>query len=487
MTVDIGEEKYWDWIPENWKAIRCAALVGPGLAFEAAVAIRKFDGRPWSIWDSIVRGAFAASEFVGCVLSEDDIAEIVPDTDQECQKVNFGGQLIAHIDAGLGAAAIQPYGGIQGALEIVDQGYTPSGNAFCKYKSPSDGEFTETAIKLDVYEKFEVRWYIRPVPGDTCAGLPLPPLPVPDTPPPYEIKGDNNDSVGLPEGGSEPCGKGYYEIRQIDAALDARGILWTKYRIYGVRYENPRCSAPSVPSSKRCYWESSGGVIWVDCNEVGLPFQGYVDRPNCNPGLSAVTYSVSAGCTWNEAEGKYDTVYEAPIEGTDNGVLGLAWRLDAIAYLLEKVNLIPYGICATKKPELEGKWVTSQWISDESSPDSPLRLRKRIRWRSKSGRTDSELAEYFRDFAWDAGPICVGHKGAWWGTPQVWAASVDEGKRVITEIAREAGLDPDVDGEWWHSVARNPRFGMTGKMRLRRIDGLPWISSRDGSNMLPMG
>ena len=488
LVIDIGEEDYWVWIQNNWKTIRCAEMTGPALAFEAARAIRRFDGTPQAIWPSVVSGLLTGAEFVGCILSEDDIAEIFPETDVECQAVRYGGQLIARIDGGLGAVALQPFGGMQGAKEILNAGYTPGGNAFCKYKSPNEGEFTETVIRQEVYEKFDVRWYIRPAPGDGCIESPLIPLPDPDPPPPFEFQeptdGDclNDDAEAIPSYGK------VYEIRLVDSALDARGILWNKYRIYVARYVNPECRGrPSVDFRYQCYWESSMGVIWVDCDQVGLPFQGYVERPNCNPGLSAVTYKVSAGCTWNEEEGRYDTVYEAPVDGTDNGVLGLAWRLDALAWLLEKVNLIPYGICGTQEPEEEGDWVTAQWISDESSPDSTLRLRKRTRWRSKSGRTDSELAEYFRDFEWDAGPVCVRHTGAWWGNPQVWASTVDEGKRVITEIAREAGLDPDVDGQWKASVARNPRFGMTGKMRLRRIEGIPWISSRDGSDMLPMG
>ena len=487
MSVDIGEEQYWEWIPKNWKAIRCAALVGPGLAFEAALAIRKFDGRPWSIWDSIVRGAFSASEFVGCLLTEDDIAAIFPENDQECQKVNFGGQLIARIDAGLGAAALQPYGGIQGALEIIDQGSTPGGNSWCKYKSPGGGVFTETAIRQSAYEQFNVRWYIRPVPGDTCAGLPLPPLPVPPDPPPFVIEGEGQGSTIDPDGEIVSCGKATYEVRQIDAALDARGILWTKYRIYGIRYENPLCrNPPSVSSNKRCYWESSEGVIWVNCDELGLPFQGYVDRPNCNPGLSEVRYSVSAGCTWNEEEQKYDTVYHADVNGTDNGILGLAWRLDAIAWLLEKVNLIPYGICGNDtKPELEGDWRTISFISDETSPEGKSRLRKRFRYRSTSSIDLNGLVDHWKDFTWKAGPVCVRHSGASWGDPQVWASTADEGKRVIRHAGREAGLDPDQVGKWGVSGSRNPRYGMPGTMRVNTKGGYYWITDRLESDNRP--
>ena len=169
---------------------------------------------------------------------------------------------------------------------------------------------------------------------------------------------------------------------------------------------------------------------------------------------------------------------------------------EILTAILERVNDIPEFLqqhlawktptCGNEKPVLEGDWVTINWISEEASSDSPLRLRKRTRYRSKSGRDSEQLQQYFRTFEWDAGPVCVIHADAWWGTPQVWAASVDEGKRVIRHIAGEAGIDPDQIGRWIVSGSRNPRQGMYGRMMVRAIEGFPWVSSRPNSNMLPM-
>ena len=481
FLIDIGEDYYWDWIQDNWKTIRCAELVGPGLAFEAALAVRRFDGKPWSIWRHVLTGLVSASEFVGCMLSEDDVAAVIPDSEEQCQAVRFGGQLTARIDAGLGAVAHQPFGDMQGAKQILDAGYTSAGNAYCKYKSPNEGEFTETVIRQEVYEKFDVRWYIKPAPGDSCVDAPLPPLVIPDPPPPWTIHQDSGDSYGEHE-----CGKRYYEVRPIDAALDARGLLWVKHRIYGVGYENPECtSRPSVYPQWQCYWESSAGVIWVNCDEVGLPFQQFVERPNCNPGLSAVTYKVSAGCTWNEEEGRYETVYEAPVMGTDNGVLGLAWRLDALAWLLEKVNLIPYGICGTEKPELAAHWRSLTFESEDLTPNGKRRAVKRFRYRgAQPGQLDA-LARHWKDFEWTTGPVIVQHKGSPVGTPQVWASSEEEGKRVIRHAFREAGFDADQIGEWGVSGCDNGRYGVSLRVRLKCVDGAWSATSRPSPSGYP--
>ena len=162
-------------------------------------------------------------------------------------------------------------------------------------------------------------------------------------------------------------------------------------------------------------------------------------------------------------------------------------RIDAIAQLLQPLKTWKQPICEEKRPEQKGSWVTAQWESEEPSSESNLRLRKLTRYRSLSGRSDEELADYFCGFTWDAGPVCVIHKDAWWGVPQVWASNAAEGKRVIRFLAGEAGFDPDTEGKWLITGSKNPRFGRTGKMVLRLKAGYPWVSSRDGSNFTPMG
>ena len=134
------------------------------------------------------------------------------------------------------------------------------------------------------------------------------------------------------------------------------------------------------------------------------------------------------------------------------------------------------------KPTLEGQWVTTRWLSDEKMAHSGVRLRKLFRYRTKSALTLGQLSRYWAGFSWKAGDVCVFHKGAWWGTPQVWAQDEDEGKRVLRFAATEAGLDPDQIGEWGISSSRSPRYGMSGTMRIHLKDGFPWGSARDGAS-----
>ena len=141
--------------------------------------------------------------------------------------------------------------------------------------------------------------------------------------------------------------------------------------------------------------------------------------------------------------------------------------------------------CAPKKPPLEGTWISTRWISASDSPAGERPLRKLLRYRSKSTRTAAELRSHWSGFSWEAGPWCVIHKGAWWGTPQVWASSEDEGKRVLRFAAAEAGLDPDVDGEWIVTSSANPRYGQPGTMRLENPAGEYWVTRRDGPDGLP--
>ena len=142
-------------------------------------------------------------------------------------------------------------------------------------------------------------------------------------------------------------------------------------------------------------------------------------------------------------------------------------------------------ICGNVKPTLEGTWISTHWRSDADSPNSNRPLRKLFRYRSKSTRTTNELQDYWRDFTWRSGPFCVIHKGAWWGTPQIWAESANEGKRVIRHAASEAGIDPDQIGEWAVSSSGSPRYGMSREMRLDTSPGERWVTRREGPSGFP--
>ncbi len=160
-------------------------------------------------------------------------------------------------------------------------------------------------------------------------------------------------------------------------------------------------------------------------------------------------------------------------------------RLDAIVELLQAAKNFKQPICSDK-PELLGNWVTVRFESIENSPQGTRPLRKLFRYRSQSALDLGQIAAYWENFTWNAGPVCVQHKNAWWGTPQCWAANADEGKRVIRFAGLEAGIDPDVLGEWVISGSVDPRFGMPGTMQVAKVEGLEWITSRQGPSGLPL-
>ena len=155
-------------------------------------------------------------------------------------------------------------------------------------------------------------------------------------------------------------------------------------------------------------------------------------------------------------------------------------RLDALTILLQYHLSLKTPICEPTKPVLEGTWISTRWESDSNSPASNRPLRKLFRYRSKSTRNEDQLREYWAAFTWQAGPVCVRHTGAWWGDPQVWAATAEEGKRVLRAAGAEAGIDPDQTGQWIISSSDSPRYGMSGTMRLEEANGLRWVTRRDG-------
>ena len=178
-------------------------------------------------------------------------------------------------------------------------------------------------------------------------------------------------------------------------------------------------------------------------------------------------------------EGEEQPIRTTPIAG---GVFAntVISRLDAMQDLIQFNLDFKTPICTPERPALEGQWVTTQWESDEKMVDSGRRLRKLFRYRTKSTRDLGQLSAYWESFTWTSGPVVVRHTGAWWGDPQVWASTEEEGRRVIRFAAAEAGIDPDKTGEWGVGSSRSPRYGMPGTMRVKQFEGFPWVAKRDG-------
>ena len=160
-------------------------------------------------------------------------------------------------------------------------------------------------------------------------------------------------------------------------------------------------------------------------------------------------------------------------------------RVDVLAEMLQTHLGYRTPTCASQRPQLEGDWRTISFISDETSPYGKSRLRKRFRYRSLSGLGLGEVIDHWADFTWEAGPVIVQHTGASWGSPKVWAASIDEGKRVIRHAAGESGIDPDQVGQWSVSGSSSTRVGVSGTMRVNQKGGFYWITARDGSENRP--
>ena len=160
-------------------------------------------------------------------------------------------------------------------------------------------------------------------------------------------------------------------------------------------------------------------------------------------------------------------------------------RVDNLALMLQQHIDWKHLVCM-EPTDKSGDLRTISFISDETSPFGKSRLRKRFRYRSKSGVGSDAIVTWWKDFTFAAGPVCVQHYGSSLGAPQVWAASIDEGKRVIRHAATEAGVDPDQVGEWRVSGSNDPRFGVQGTMRVNTKGGYYWISERLGSNNRPL-
>ena len=161
-------------------------------------------------------------------------------------------------------------------------------------------------------------------------------------------------------------------------------------------------------------------------------------------------------------------------------------RLDAIVELLQASKNFKQPVCPDERPTLEGNWRTISFRSTQSSPYGKSCIRKRFRYRSLSGIGLGELVDYWKDFTWTTGPVCVTHKGYSWGTPQVWAVTADEGKRVIQHAAGEAGFDANQVGQWGISHSSSSRYGVSLPVKVDTTGGYYWITDRDNSNGRPI-
>ena len=199
--------------------------------------------------------------------------------------------------------------------------------------------------------------------------------------------------------------------------------------------------------------------------------------------LAGITYLLNSICEVN-AQGDPETKTVERTIPSSIPLVAIAQRIDALVPLLQGQKDFKQPVCPPVKPD--GEFRTIGFISEEVSPNGKSRLRKRLRYRSVSGFGLPELVDHWKNFRFDAGPVIVKHRGASWGTITVWAASADEGKRVIRHAAAEAAIDADSTGRWEIGGSSSTRLGMSGTMTINTTGGFYWITCRDGSDNRPL-
>ena len=384
----------------------------------------------------------------------------------------------------LRGGAAQYLGPVKKLISSVRSGTYPNGSPKC----------TTTWINCDGVQESDDEaiadtWPIttRVAEGGVCKGDPSPdpgpglpdPVPVPD-----------------PDGG--PC---TFNTQLIDSYINAAGGMSILYETCAT---GPGCSGCS-----RFWYHGPGNtqpappepIPGPDGEPLPLPNPegGGGDCPDpcepcrfepCTPPEAEIT---QRQFTFNSACGENEDGSNAQVKYTLQGAIDLKGCFDALAaqngtimQMLQQHLLWKTPTCPEETPELEGDFRTISFRSDETSPYGKSRLRKRLRYRSRSGIGLGELVDYWKDFTFTGGPIRVRHVGSSWGTVEVWAASEAEGKRVILHAAGEAGIDPNQVGRWSTRRSDSSRLGVSLPMRVDTTGGYYWITNRDGSDNRPI-
>ena len=229
-----------------------------------------------------------------------------------------------------------------------------------------------------------------------------------------------------------------------------------------------------------------GEPWWAEAIRRALPeLAGEILRKLLEQRFGADVYRVVSVCE-KDADG--DPVSEArewviPQLPTLSAVVN---RLDGIAYLLQGLKDFKQPICDQERPPaVTGEPVTVTFRSDEQSPVGGRSLKKQFRYFDQSGSQLETHTAHWQDFVWQAGDVIVWLEGTALGKPQVWAASVAEGRRVIEHAAQVAGVDI-TKGKWHDTASSDVRYGQPGRMRVATArDGTLWVTKRPGPSGRP--
>ena len=196
-----------------------------------------------------------------------------------------------------------------------------------------------------------------------------------------------------------------------------------------------------------------------------------------NPVLSGSEYEFIAPCDFTPDKEQLSVIYQLPSQKYQSRVVS---QLTVLQEMLQQHLNWKTPICFGHDPGTYKRSIT--FASCENTDNGNRRCTKRFGYRSNSPCTERQLFEHWRLFEWDTGPVVVQHSGSALGSPQVWATSIDEGKRVIHHAGREAGVDPDQVGEWSIGGSDNPRYGVSHTVKLMQVRGLWQATQRKGSN-----
>ena len=418
------------WIDENWESIECQFYGGVQAgAFQAAFG-SLFTGKvPLALGlGAIGYAAGKTAEMAGCNYQppEPDNPPLIGG----CQKVSGCGALYVN-RSDMSAPGQLAWTCV---IEIIDvvEGVTDFGEPawVCNCIAYDPIDVPEPKQKQFKWKKSQLRYppyTLVPYDGAECE------IPAPEPEPPVHNPGDPiSDPITHTDG---DCN---WTIQATDAYVDDQGV-WHTY--YTITADNDACGGPFA------YWSSGNGPEYVS------PKPDPTTDPD-NPTVDPTPYPPPS----------YDP------------------RFDDIEEKLDELK----DCACPEKPVQEGEYRTISFRSDETSPFGKSCLRKRFKYRSKSGLDLGAVVAHWRDFEFAAGPVTVHHYGSALGSPQVWAASIDEGKRVIRHAGGEAGVDPDQVGKWAVGGSDNARYGVSGQMRVDTTGDYYWITARDGPDGMPI-
>jgi hypothetical protein len=204
--------------------------------------------------------------------------------------------------------------------------------------------------------------------------------------------------------------------------------------------------------------------------------------------VGGTTYTLTEDCNPDGDPNYQPRSWDFQAAGALNAFGVLENRIDALAAMIDQSLRAKQQVCLPTGQEPAGVSYSVQFRSVVVSPNGEKRLRKELRYRDQGDAGLVAHRDHWLGFEWTSGPWMVKSTGLRWGKPQVWASSPEEGKRVLAHAATISGVNlQDPKHQWFVRLVQNARYGPQLRMVVHRdTRGVPWITTRDGSNGLPL-